>query len=77
MKSSSLYNESKVLRGQSVRHLQKKIKVGDKDRKVGMIHSMQNLNSERIWDAEVMYLNCGSGRLIWEDEWEDMQSAFD
>lgn len=76
MKSHSLYNESNVLRGQSARHAQK-IKAGDKDRKGGMSHK-QNLKSERrIRDAEVAYLNSGSGRLIREDEWEDMQLAFD
>lgn len=43
-----------------------------------MSHTVQNLRVEkRFRDAEVTYLNCGSGRLIWEDEWEVMQLAFD
>lgn len=65
--------KAKFWGGRSIRQLQK-IKVGDKDREV----EMQDLNfKRRIWDAEVTYLNWGSGRLIWEGKWEDMQLAFD
>jgi len=58
--------------------MDRKIQEGHKDRKVGMNHIVQNLKFERrIWDAAVTYLNSVSGRLIWEDAWEDTQLAFD
>lgn len=58
--------------------MDRKIQVGYKDRRVGKNRIVQNLKFERrIWDAAVTYLSSVSGRLIWEDAWEDTQLAFD